>query len=165
MCHFTAASNGEVTPQYSHLFSQPGEGAAHGIPIAAMILDRSGTVRYCHADAARLFHASPSTLVGRHVNELIPNLPFGRRTPGYNVAYATFWAPEGPPRGFVGVDGQGRSFGVQVVLDRLELEEHQQILLGLRLQVESAHLPEPCSDCGELVDVRTDWAARPAFAD
>lgn len=165
MSYFTEASDGEATKQYSHLFSQHDEAAAHGNPVAAMILDSSGTVRYCHADAAHLFHASPSVLVGRHIRELIPDLPFDQRTPGYNVAYATFWAPEGPPRGFCGVDGQGRFFGLQLTLDRLQLEKHQQILLNLRLQVESADLAEPCADRGGLVDARAGRAATPAFAD
>lgn len=164
MSRFTEASKEEVTKQYLHLFSGPDVAAAREIPIAAMILDSSGTVVYCHADAARLFHASPSTLVGQHVSELIPDLPFDRRTPGYNLAYATFWAPEGPPRGFAGVDGQGRSFGLQLALDRLQLQKHQQILLGLRLQAEFAHLPESCAGCAGDVELRADRAAQPAFA-
>ncbi|MBI4293819.1 MAG: hypothetical protein HY661_20280 [Betaproteobacteria bacterium] len=96
-----------------------------------MVLDRSGTVRYCHAEAARLFRASAHTLVGRHVRALIPHLPFNPRTPGYNVAYTTFWASEGPQRGFCGLDSQGGLFGVQVALDRLDLQKHPQIIVAL----------------------------------
>ncbi len=114
-----------------------------------MILDRSGTVRYGHADAARLFRTSPNTLVGRHVTELIPEFPLDRRTPGYNVAYVAFWAPAGPPRTFSAVDAQGRSFAVRIALDRLELKKHQYILLSLRPQGESDRLPEPCNAGGQ----------------
>ena len=135
MSHFSEAHTWEVTPQNSRLFSEQvetrGKAAAHRAPFAAMVLNRSGTVRYCHADAARLFCASARALVGRHVSELIPDLPFKPRTPGYNVAYSTFWASEGPQRGFCGVDTQGRSFGLQVALRTPELEKHDQIIVAL----------------------------------
>lgn len=126
-----------------------GDVAAYGTPFLAMVLDSLGTVRYCHADAARLFRAGAHTIVGRHVSELIPALPFNSRTPAYNVAYATFWAPEGPRRGFCGVDSQGRCFDLQVALDKLQLEKHHQILLSLQLPVISAQLPEQSADSGK----------------
>lgn len=96
MCHFIVASDGTVTWQPSHPYPEPGEAATHGTAIATIILDRSGTVRYCHADAARLFHTGPNTLVGRHVTEMIPELPLARRTSGYNAAYVTFRTPQVP---------------------------------------------------------------------
>ncbi|MBI4294006.1 MAG: hypothetical protein HY661_21225 [Betaproteobacteria bacterium] len=164
MSHFTEACGEAVTQKHSLPYSGPGEAATQGIAVAAMILDRWGTVRYCDADAACLFHATPNTLVGRHVRELIPELPFDRRTPGYNVAYAAFWTPTGPSRSFSGVDSRGRLFGVWLALDRLELEKHQQILLRLRPHVESTHLPAPCIDGGEVAGVRADPAPRQPFA-
>ena len=88
-------------------------------------------------------------MVGRHVCELIPDLPFNSRTPAYNVAYATFWAPDGVRRGFRGVDRHGRSFDLQVALDKMELEKQHQILVSLRLPVMSAQLPEQCTESGE----------------
>lgn len=135
MSHSSEAHNLEVTQQNSHLFSERVEtrrkAAAHRVPFAAMVLNRSGTVRSCHDDAARLFCASADALVGRHVSELIPHLPFKPRTPGYNVAYSTFWASEGPQRGFCGVDTQGRLFGLQVALRTPELDKHDQIIVAL----------------------------------
>lgn len=158
MSHGTKAFEEDVMQQNSQLFSardEPGaEAASHRVPFAAMVLDSLGTVRYCHADAARLFRAGARTLVGRHLSELIPGLPFNPMTPGYNVAYATFWAPEGSRRGFCGVDSQGLTFGLQVTLDRLNLEKHHQILLSLRLPMEAAPLPEPCTGSGKLADAR-----------
>lgn len=115
-----------------------------------MVLDCVGTVRYCHADAARLFRAGAHTLVGRHVSELIPDLPINSRTPAYNVAYAKFWAPEGARRGFYGVDSQGRSFDLRIALDKLELEKHHQILLSLQLPVTTAEFPEQSTDSGNV---------------
>jgi len=169
MSQFTEALILDVTQRYPHLFPERhetgGETAAHEVPFAAMVLDRLGTVRYCHADAARLFGASAHTLVGRHVTELIPDLPFKPRTPGYNVAYAAFWAPDGSRRGFCGVDNEGRSFGLQIALDRLELEKHHQILLSLRLPAESAQLPERFAGSGNDVDMPADRADIPASAE
>jgi PAS fold len=127
--------NGDIRQQISHLFSVPddiaGEAAAEGGAFATMVLDSSGTVRYCHDCAARLFRADAHALVGRHVRELIPDLPFKPATPEYNVAYATFWARESPQRGFCGVDSQGCLFGLQVALDRLDLERHPRIIVAL----------------------------------
>ena len=87
-------------------------GPGHG----AMALDCRGTVQHCHEDLARLFRARPPALVGRHIRELIPNLPLNAATPGYNAAYATFWAPSGQRRGFHGVDSHGRKFALRVAL-------------------------------------------------
>jgi len=64
---FAVASNETITQRPPHLYPEPGSAAGLGIAIAAIILDRSGTVRYGKADAARLFHISPNALVGRHV--------------------------------------------------------------------------------------------------
>ncbi len=105
----------------------------HGDFIAVMVLDGAGRIRYCDSEAAQLFRASRSALMDRHVKERIPDLPFRLRTPGYNVAYATFWSPWGPPRAFCGLDIQGRSFDVQVALDPMLLGKRHQILVRLRL--------------------------------
>jgi hypothetical protein len=165
MSHLTEALNWNVTQQNSHLFPERevsgSEATAHGVPFAAMVLDKSGTVCYCHADAARLFHASAHALVGRHVRELIPDLPFKPRTPGYNVAYAAFWANEEAQHGFCGVDSQGRAFGIRVAVDRLELEKRHQILLRLQLPIESAQLTRQRAVAG----ARTDRAEIPDSAE
>jgi hypothetical protein len=156
MSHLTEASNRDVKQQNPHLFpgrdDSSGAAVAHGVPFAAMVLDKSGTVCYCHADAARLFHASAHALVGRHVRELIPDLPFKPKTPGYNVAYAAFWANEEAQHGFSGVDSQGRAFGIRVAVDRLELEKRHQILLRLQLPVESAQLTRQRAVAGAPTD-------------
>ena len=167
MSQFAEAFTRDVTRQYSHSFSEhqtSGEAATHGVPthgvpFAAMVLGKSGTVRCCHAEAARLFRASAQTLVGRHVRELIPDLPFNARTPGYNVAYTTFWASEGPQRGFCGLDRQGGSFGLQVALDRLDLQKHHQIFVALSstgCRCPVAGIVRPCSSF-ESEALRSVW--------
>lgn len=108
-----------------------GGGAGADQP-ATMVLDRLGTVRYCHDEAANLFGTRADSLIGKHIKALIPDLPLNARTPGYNIAYAAFWAPDGPRQGYCGVDSRGRSFGLQIALANRELEKKQQIVLSLR---------------------------------
>jgi hypothetical protein len=164
MPRVTEATSWDAAQPYSHLFSEgyeTGGKAANGFDFAAMFLDSLGTVRYCHADAARLFRAGAQTLVGRHVSALIPDLPFHSMTPGYNVAYATFWAPKGLQRGFCGVDNNGRAFGLQIEMDRLELEKQHLILLRLLLPVGSARLLEPYAGQGRGVGAQVHRAEIP----
>ncbi len=106
--------------------------AARAVELATMILDKSGIVRYCNAAAARLFRASTRELTQRHITALIPGLPFNSETPGYNIAYAAFWAAGRPWRVFGGADSRGCSLWLHVLLDKLELEGGYQILLNLR---------------------------------
>ena len=162
MCQFTEADDAAATLRYEHLIAEQGEAAAKEIPSAVMILDSSGTVRYCHAEAARLFRAGATALVGRHVRELIPDLPFDPRTRGYNVAYATFWSPNGLLRGFCGVDGRGCSFGLQLTLGRLVLEKHHQILLRLKTPAKSARLAQHYARPSSGVHARADRPRVPA---
>lgn len=93
-----------------------GAGAVREAPPAAIVMDCYGTVRHCSPDLAGLFQTRPRYLIGRHIRDLIPNLPLSPATPGYNAAYATFWAQTGEQRGFEGVDGQGRKFGLRIAL-------------------------------------------------
>ncbi|MBI2959206.1 MAG: hypothetical protein HYY28_02745 [Betaproteobacteria bacterium] len=109
---------------------EPGSGTVDRL--ATIVLDRLGTVRYCHDEAADLFGSPALSLIGKHIKALIPDLPFNARTPGYNVAYAAFWAPDGPRQRYCGVDSLGRSFDLQIALESLELEKKQQIVLNLR---------------------------------
>jgi PAS domain-containing protein len=109
-----------------------GNAVAHIVELATMVLDKSGIIRYCNAAAARLFRADTLELARRHITALIPSLPFNAETPGYNVAYATFWATGGRWRVFGGKDSAGRSVWLHVLLDKLELEGGHQILLNLR---------------------------------
>ena len=131
MTYATEAVESSVAPQCSDRVPDAEEAGVDEIPFAAMVLDWLGSIRYCHADAARLFGESAQALVGWHVKELIPDLPFSPSTPWYNIAYATFWAHQGPQRGFCGLDNQGRAFGLEVALDRLDLDECHRIIVTL----------------------------------
>lgn len=99
---------------------------------ASMVLDELGTVCSCSSSTARLFGAGAQPLIGRPVRALIPDLPLRAATPGYNVAYAAFWAAEAPMRDFQALDNRGRPFCVAVSLEKLALEGRHQILVNLR---------------------------------
>lgn len=86
-----------------------------GVP-AAIVMDCYGTVQHCSSSLAGLFQTRPRFLIGRHIRELIPNLPLSAATPGYNAAYATFWAAKGEQGGFEGVDSYGKTFGLRIAL-------------------------------------------------
>lgn len=99
---------------------------------ALMVLDKHGTVCQCDAAAARLFAAGAQQLIGKPVGELIPDMPLKPDTPGYNVAYAAFWASEACGREFRGRDGRGRAVCLELSLAGLAPEGGHQILLRLR---------------------------------
>ncbi len=131
----------ETSQQIPRFFAERDDGVGHAahqvVDFAAMVLDRSGVVRYCNTAALRLFRTGGRALVGQHVTTRIPGLPFKSETPGYNVAYATLWAATAIWLRFSGVDSQGRSLNVHVSLNKFELEGHHQILLILRPAAES----------------------------
>lgn len=99
---------------------------------ASLVLDELGTVCFCSNATARLFGAGAHPLIGRPVRELIPDLPFSAETPGYNVAYATFWAGETSGYEFQGLDSRRRPFRVVVSFEKLVLEGRHQIVVNLR---------------------------------
>ena len=119
--------------------------------VASMVLDALGTVRDCSGAAARLFGAGAHQLIGRPVRELIPDVPLSAETPGYNVAYAAFWAAEAPGHEFRALDSRGRPFCVMVSLEELALEGRHQILVCLR------------QAAGASADARADLEAASGF--
>lgn len=124
--------------------------AAQEVGLARIVLDKLGRVHYCNAAAVRLFCANTRQLPGRDIRSLVPDLPFRPATPGYNLAYAIFWAAEGAWRRFTGRDSLGRSFRLQAWLDKAQLESRQQILLSLRPALGLAH-PQRRSADGPMI--------------
>lgn len=60
-----------------------------------MILDASGCITFCSSTAADLLNGTPAQMVGQQVTALIPELPFGRYTPAFNLAYVLFHGNDG----------------------------------------------------------------------
>ena len=117
--------------------------AAQEVGSASVILDALGKILYCNAAARDLFRANAQQLLGQDIRTLMPDLPIRPITPGYNLAYATFWAAEGEWRRFSGRDSRGCLFRLLAALDRTELESRRHILLSLRPARAPAHLPRP----------------------
>lgn len=107
----------------------------------AMVLDRFGIIRYCDTLALQLLGAGPPEVIGRDIRTLIPQLPLSARTPGYNLAYATFCATRGPRlcRAF---DSSGRVASLEIWLDKLD--DYYEILIGVRKPVARAATGDDC---------------------
>ncbi len=112
--------------------AERGAATADEFEPATIILDVLGKVVCCNHAAMRLFCDNLRPLAGRNIRALIPDFPLRPVTPGYNLAYATFWAAEGGWRQFSGRDSRRRLFRLEAGLDKCELESHRQILLNLR---------------------------------
>ncbi len=118
-----------------------GLAAIEEVGLAAVTLDITGKILCCNAAALSLF--GPAPLPGRDVRSLMPDLPFRRATPGYNIAYATLWAANSAWRRFSGRDGRGRLFRIEASLNQEEFRLRQQILLGVRPAREPASATLP----------------------
>lgn len=118
---------------------------AHG----AVVLDRFGIVRYCDTRALKLLGAGPDGLIGRDIRSLIPELPISARTPGYNLAYATFCATRGP-RLCRALGSNGRAANLEIWLDKLH--GYHEILIGMRQPVARVAIGDDCL-CGEASPV------------
>ncbi len=131
----TQAFNRDVTQQIPLGFVEQGDGLekteARALDVATIVLDASGTIRYCDPEAARLFGAGTYLLQGQPIGALIPDLPLKPKTRGYNIAYASFCAAAAPRCRFSGVHSQGRRFGLDVTLATLKLDDGYHIRLSL----------------------------------
>jgi len=105
--------------------------AIPGSQLAMMVLDKFGMVRYCSVFAARLFHAGAQELIGRSINAVVPQLPLRPDTPGYNVAYATFWSALNCGQEYTVIRSQGDAVPIRVFLEKLSGEGQHQILVYL----------------------------------
>ncbi len=118
--------------------AQGGPTGAREAELATVILDTLGKVLSGNSAATRLFCDSTKPLSGRNIRALIPDFPFRPITPGYNLAYATFWAAEGGWRQFNARDSRRHLFRLDVALDKHELASRREIVLRLRPVRESA---------------------------
>lgn len=59
------------------------------------ILDACGCITFCSTAAAQLLGGTAPELLGEQITALIPELPFGRFTPEFNLAYVFFHGDDG----------------------------------------------------------------------
>jgi sigma-B regulation protein RsbU (phosphoserine phosphatase) len=93
-------------------------------PMAMFMIDTSGRIVVANREAAQVFHYGRDDLLGRHVNDLIPEPARG----GHSARIAEFFAnPEprvmGAGRDLLAVDGEGHQFPVEIGLTSLSDDE------------------------------------------
>jgi PAS domain S-box-containing protein len=60
-----------------------------------LVLDARGCITFCNTPAADLFGRAKDDVIGKQVTTLIPELPFGRYTPEFNLAFVFFHGDDG----------------------------------------------------------------------
>lgn len=116
---------------------------------AVAILDKRGLVSFSSPAMGNLFNSSQEQLVGREVATLLPGLPFTKKTPGDNLAFAESWEHEATWRKVNGLSPNGDSVLLEVSLKKLNMNADQYILLGMRpAQEDSA----PAAELARLID-------------
>lgn len=99
---------------------------------ASLIFDLLGIVRFCNRGLARLMGCDASEITGTPVRSLLLDLPFGDKTPGYNVSRAkvmfgrTEWHPVRLARSDGGIEL------VDAALESLEIDGRRLFVLELR---------------------------------
>ncbi|MER2625081.1 MAG: sensor domain-containing diguanylate cyclase [Accumulibacter sp.] len=105
---------------------------------ALLLLDATGIIRYCSKPF--LFGGEAGQLQGRLLASLIPTLLLRRTTPGYNIAYARFWALQMPWQRHTLVTLDQRHQDVDIGLRAVVLNGRHSLLVTIR--------PVPASDAG-----------------
>lgn len=82
-----------------------------------LIVDARGGVAFCSSAAAELFGSPRAELVGQPVAALIPDLPFARETPEFNLAYVIFSSDDGQWRRRTLALRDGRQMSVEVSIN------------------------------------------------
>ncbi len=119
----------------------------------AIVLDRFGIVDQCNAAAGELFGGA-LTLLGRPITGAIPGIPIRHGTPGYNLAYAAYWASHARYRRFTGIDCRGDAFDIDVRLECLPLNGVPRIALALRPAVAERNAAEYCAPAASAATER-----------
>lgn len=96
-----------------------------------LLLDKHGVVRYCNTEMESLFNCRKGGLDGCDVAKILPSLPLRKRTPGYNLAFATFWEQEALELSLNGHTSTGDSLILAVSVRRVNIDKQQFILLNI----------------------------------
>lgn len=112
--------------------SLPDNGASRW---ASLLLDAGGCVQQSSRRVAAIFGRRAEQLSGWTIQALIPALPLQPATPGYNLAFVTFWHcdPGRPP--LWGVDSKGDRLALDVDMQRFRREPGRAAAPLIRLMV------------------------------
>lgn len=122
--------------------SPSGANAARHDTYGSLILDLFGVVRFCSRDLAELMRCEPSDLTGRAVRQLLPDLAFSEKTPGYNISLAKVMFARGewcPLR--LACEDCG-NLVVDAALESVELQERRLFHVALRWPSRQSAAPD-----------------------
>lgn len=112
-----------------------------------IILDACGCIVFCSAAAAELLGAKAAEVVGQQVTALIPELPFGRYTPEFNLAYVFFHGDDGVWSRRALKTRDGRRVPIDVSLGTSSEVGRRSIVLILKKADSAANDEEHAVDC------------------
>ncbi len=102
-------------------------------PDALIVVDPSGRIRIVNAAAQSMFHFAPGKMVGRSIDELVPE-SVAREHAGHRAKYDE--RPRARPMGvnnaLFGRRTDGTSFAVDIMLSPIEYRGHQATLCAVR---------------------------------
>lgn len=109
-----------------------GAGLVAMVEQAMLVVDSYGQIRHCSAGAGKILARSPRSLRGKPLREVMPDLPLGPKTPGYNLVYLIMTYPQGRwHRGEV-VTSDGARLRVEISLEPMEIGRQHWVFLELR---------------------------------
>ena len=111
-----------------HAAASLAHGGGHGI----VVVDGTGTIRSCGADAAAMFGSSRVRLVGRRVSDFIAGLFLGGSSPSFCERYLMYLCAGQAWRRFSALDADGTEFAVERKLSRIRTEGREAFVLNLR---------------------------------
>jgi hypothetical protein len=109
-----------------------------------IVLDKFGVVRYSGAAVALIVGREDTALRDRPVQDLLPGLPLKTATPGYNIAYLTFWARSRRTLHTWAETGDGGQVLCDLVPHALRLDEQYVFV------IEISAASDPAVACGEV---------------
>jgi PAS domain-containing protein len=98
----------------------------------SLMLDTKGTVLTCTDALSRLCGTTEDDLVGRPVRSLLPEVPLGPGTEGYNVAFVAFFSGSRCTGSWPLLTANGDSVQVQGYFTLLKVEKRYLFRLELR---------------------------------
>jgi hypothetical protein len=109
----------------------PTDAARHEMH-GSLILDLFGVVRFCSCDLARLMRCDPSDLTGRAVQNLLPDLAFSAKTPGYNLSLAKTMFAQGQWQPLRLTRDKSETLLIDAALESVEIQKRRLFHVDLR---------------------------------
>ena len=128
---------------------------------ASLIVDKHGRIDSAGPDAQRLLHSRAEHIEGAPVSVFFPRLPFDPHAPQHNLAIADAWERAARWWRLAARTANGDSLTLEVIVKRLQIDNGQFILIGLR----PAFTEADGDDLGRLVGGLTTRAGTAMISD